>query len=201
MSTYKLTYFKDGAVGEPSRYLLSYCGIEFEDIRLTMEEWPKHKPNMPMGQLPILEIDNKTYHQSRAIARFIAKKGNLYGSDEFEAMEIDATVDSMEDIRRAMGEYYWEQDPVFKAKLKETAFQKLAFYLDKFEAQVKNNGGYFINGKLSWPDFMWAAYSERISFILTRDVNQDHPELKKLVEEIRALPKIKVYIEKRPKIQ
>ena len=56
--------------------------------------------DMPMGQLPILEIDNKTYHQSRAIARFIAKKGNLYGSDEFEAMEIDATVDSMEDIRR-----------------------------------------------------------------------------------------------------
>lgn len=45
MSTYKLTYFKDGAVGEPSR-LLSYCGIEFEDIRLIMEEWPKHKPSM-----------------------------------------------------------------------------------------------------------------------------------------------------------
>ncbi|XP_012062868.1 PREDICTED: glutathione S-transferase-like [Atta cephalotes] len=211
MSMYKLTYFKDGAVGEPSRYLLSYCGIKFEDVRLTMEEWPKHKSNMPMGQLPILEIDNKTYHQSRAIARFIAKKGNLYGSDEFEAMEIDATVDSMEDIRRVMGEYYWEQNPVFKAKLKETALQKLPFYLDKFEAQVKNNDGYFINGKvmidymsnyrLSWPDFMWAAYSERISFILTRDVNQDHPELKKLVEKIRALSKIKAYIEKRSKIQ
>ncbi|XP_011055451.1 PREDICTED: uncharacterized protein LOC105146708 [Acromyrmex echinatior] len=201
MSIYKLTYFKDGAVGEPSRYLLSYCGIEFEDIRLTMEEWPKYKSNMPMGQLPILEINNKTYHQSRAIARFIAKKGNLYSSDEFEAMEIDATVDSMEDIRRVMGEYYWAQDPIFKAKLKEIAFQKLPFYLDKFEAQVKNNGGYFINGKLSWPDFMWAAYSERISFILTRDVNQDHPELKKLVEKIRALPEIKAYIEKRPKLQ
>ncbi|KYN04890.1 Glutathione S-transferase [Cyphomyrmex costatus] len=200
MSMYKLTYFKDGAVGEPSRYLLSYCGIEFEDIRLTNEEWPKHKPDMPMGQLPILKIDDKIYHQSRAIARFIAKKGNLYGSNEFEAMEIDATVDSMEDIRRVMGEYYWEQDPIFKANLKKIAFQKLLFYLDKFEAQVKNNGGYFVNSKLSWPDFMWAAYSERLSFILTRDVNQDHPELKKLIEKIRALPKVKAYIEKRPKI-
>ena len=46
MSMYKLTYFKDGAVGEPSRYLLSYCGIKFKDIRFTMEEWPKHKPSM-----------------------------------------------------------------------------------------------------------------------------------------------------------
>lgn len=55
---------------------------------------------MPMGQVPVLEIDGKQYHQSRAIGRFLAKKGNLYGSDDFEAMEIDATVDSIEDIRQ-----------------------------------------------------------------------------------------------------
>jgi len=55
--------------------------------------------DVPMGQVPVLEIDGKQYHQSRAIGRFIAKKGNLYGSDDFEAMEIDATIDSMDDIR------------------------------------------------------------------------------------------------------
>lgn len=55
---------------------------------------------MPMGQVPVLEIDGKQYHQSRAIGRFIAKKGNLYGSDDFEAMEIDAVVDSIDDIRQ-----------------------------------------------------------------------------------------------------
>lgn len=53
-----------------------------------------------MGQVPILDIDDKQYHQSKSIGRFIAKKGNLYGSDEFEAMEIDATVDSIEDMRQ-----------------------------------------------------------------------------------------------------
>lgn len=42
---------------------------------------------------------------------------------------------------------------------------------------------------------MWTAYSERLSFILTRDVNQDYPELKKLVKKVRALPNIKTYIE------
>jgi len=56
---------------------------------------------MPMQQVPILEIDGKVYHQSKAISRFIAKKGNLYGSNELEAMEIDATVDSIEDIRQS----------------------------------------------------------------------------------------------------
>lgn len=59
---------------------------------------------MPMGQMPVLEIDGKPYHQSKAISRFIAKKGNLYGSNELEAMEIDATVDSIDDLRQ--GETY-----------------------------------------------------------------------------------------------
>lgn len=45
-----------------------------------------------------LEIDDKMYHQTRAIARFITK--NLYGSDEFETMEIDAAVDFIKDIRQ-----------------------------------------------------------------------------------------------------
>ena len=36
-----------------------------------------------------------------------------------------------------LSQYYWEKDPAFKEKLKETAFQKLPYYLDKFEAQVK----------------------------------------------------------------
>ncbi|XP_011698172.1 PREDICTED: glutathione S-transferase-like [Wasmannia auropunctata] len=200
MSAYKLTYFNIGCVGEPIRYLLNHCDVKFEDIRLNLEEWPMYKANMPMGQLPILKIDDKTYHQSRAIARFIAKKYNLYGSDELEAMEIDATIDSIEDMRQALSVYYWEQDPVFKEKFKEIAFQKLPFYLDTLEVQVKNNGGYFVNGKLSWPDFMWAAFSERLSFILTRDVNHDHPELKKLVEKIRILPNVKAYIEMQLKI-
>lgn len=56
--------------------------------------------HLPMGQMPILEIgDGKVYHQSKAISRFVAKKGNLYGSDDVEAMEIDAIVDTIDDMR------------------------------------------------------------------------------------------------------
>lgn len=55
---------------------------------------------MPLGQVPVLEIDGKRYNQSRAIARYLAKKCNLYGSDEIEALEIDRMVDSLEDMRQ-----------------------------------------------------------------------------------------------------
>ncbi|GAB1864926.1 glutathione transferase [Camponotus japonicus] len=201
MSTYKLTYFNFTGKGEPIRYLLSQSGIKFEDVRITYEDWPKLKSSMPMQQVPILEIDGKVYHQSKAISRFIAKKGNLYGSNELEAMEIDATVDSIEDIRQIVGAYYREKDPALKEKLKEVTFEKLSFYLDKFETQVKKNGGYFVNGKLSWADLLWATFSDTVSLFSTEDLNKDHPELKKLVEKVRALPNIKAYIEKRPKTQ
>lgn len=201
MSTYKLTYFNVTGLGEPIRFLLSQSGIKFEDVRLEFNEWPKIKPTMPMGQVPVLEIDGKPYHQSKAISRYIAKKGNLYGSNELEALEIDAAVETIDDLRQALSTYYWEKDPVTKEKLKKVAFEKLPVYLDKLEAQVKKNGGYFVNGKLSWADLLWTAYSDYLNFVLSGDPNKDHPELKKLVEKVRALPNIKAYIEKRPKTQ
>lgn len=51
-----------------------------------------------------------------------------------------------------MSMYYWEKDPAIKAKKKETAFEKASFILNKFEAQVKNNGGYFVRGKVGRVD-------------------------------------------------
>ncbi|XP_076673268.1 glutathione S-transferase-like [Andrena cerasifolii] len=199
MPTYKLTYFDLTGLGEPIRLLLHQSGIKFEDKRVTFEEWPQLKPQMPMGQLPVLEIDGKPYYQSKAICRLISKRNNLYGSSDVEAYQIDATIDTIDDLRIAMSQYHWEQDPAFKAKLKEIALKKLPVYLDKFEEQVKNNGGYFVNGKLSWPDLLYTAYTDTLSAILEADLNKDHLELQKLVQKVRSLPNIKAYLAKRPK--
>lgn len=54
---------------------------------------------MPMEQLPIFEIDGKVFHQTRAISRHFAKQFGLYGSNEFECIEVDASVDDIEDMR------------------------------------------------------------------------------------------------------
>nr|QCC89045.1 glutathione S-transferase sigma 2 [Meteorus pulchricornis] len=199
MTTYKLTYFNLTGLGEPIRYLLSYGGIKFEDHRVSFEEWPNIKPKMPMGQMPVLEIDGKQYNQSKAILRFLGKKFKLYGSDDYEALEIDAAADNIDDLRIAISSYYWEEDAAQKEKLKDTAMKKRAFLLEKFETQLKKNGGYFVKGKLSWVDILYAAYCDYLSNALGFDVNKDYPELKKLVDKIRATPNIKAYIEKRPK--
>lgn len=40
---YKLTYFNLTGLGEPIRYLFSYGNIDFEDNRIELSDWPKHK--------------------------------------------------------------------------------------------------------------------------------------------------------------
>lgn len=199
MSTYKLIYFNVTGLGESLRFLLNYAGISFEDKRINFDEWPKYKSEMPMGQMPVLEIDGQKYNQSKAIGRYLAKKCNLYGASPIEAMEIDAAVENIDDMRQALSQYYWEQDPALQAKLKDVAYKKMEFSLDKLEEQVKKNGGHFVGGKLTWADIVYAGFNDYLSHVVGGDFNKNHPELGKLVKKVYAIPSIQAYLAKRPK--
>lgn len=54
---------------------------------------------MPMGQMPLLEVDGKRAHQSLAITRYLAKQVGLVGADAWEDLEIDTVVDTINDLR------------------------------------------------------------------------------------------------------
>lgn len=53
----------------------------------------------PFGQVPMLEVDGKKINQSTAIARYLAKQHGLAGKNDWEALEIDAIVDTIHDLR------------------------------------------------------------------------------------------------------
>lgn len=55
----------------------------------------------PYGQLPMLVTDRKKVAQSTAICRYLAKQYGLAGKDDWEALHIDATVDTIHDIRHS----------------------------------------------------------------------------------------------------
>ncbi|KAJ3663480.1 hypothetical protein Zmor_007738 [Zophobas morio] len=112
---YKLTYFDVAGVAEASRYLFSYGGIEFEDVRIKREDWLQHKDSMPFGVLPILEHNGKIVGQSLAIARHLAKKVKLVGDNDWENLEIDAIVDTINDMRPKLAPIFMEQDETKKS--------------------------------------------------------------------------------------
>lgn len=54
---------------------------------------------MPLGQLPILEINGEKIHQSISIARYIGKTIGLAGKNDYENLKIDAAADTVNDLR------------------------------------------------------------------------------------------------------
>jgi len=147
--TYKLKYFPLKARGEPIRYLFAYADVPYEDVRLPTEQWPTLKPTMPFGKVPVLEIDGKVTHQSRAICRYLGKKFGLGGADDWENLQIDMAVDTFEDMRDNVRNYYRDEVPESKkAKYEPLIKETLPFYLGRLEDHVKSQGGYMANGKV-----------------------------------------------------
>ena len=58
MPNYKLTYFDfDGGRGEPIRIAFHAAGIEFEDNRLSFQEFGEARSKLRFNAVPVLEID------------------------------------------------------------------------------------------------------------------------------------------------
>merc|ERR1712137_372054 len=62
---------------EASRLMLAYKGVEYEDCRITNEQWAALKPKTPFGSLPLLCYNGMELAQSMTIARFLARELNL----------------------------------------------------------------------------------------------------------------------------
>lgn len=54
---------------------------------------------MPMGQMPVLEVDGHRVHQSISMARYVAKRVGLGGTNDWENLIIDTAVDTVNDFR------------------------------------------------------------------------------------------------------
>lgn len=54
---------------------------------------------MPMEQIPVLEVDGQRVHQSLAIERYLAKRVGLTGDNDWENLQIDSVVDTVNDLR------------------------------------------------------------------------------------------------------
>ena len=97
----KFTYFNFYAKGEANRILLNHAGVEFEDNRLTFEDWGKIKGDSdkaPFSQLPVLEKDGKAYSQSLAILRYLGALNGYYSDDVEQRYIIDEFTDLSDDF-------------------------------------------------------------------------------------------------------
>lgn len=200
--TYTLFYFNVKALAEPLRYLFAYGGIEYEDVRVTRDEWPALKPTMPMGQMPVLEVDGKRVHQSISMARFLAKTVGLSGANPWEDLQIDIVVDTINDFRLKIAVVSYEpEDEIKEKKLVTLNTEVIPFYLEKLEQTVKDNDGHLALGKLTWADVYFAGIVDYMNYMVKRDLLEAYPSLKSVVDAVNGIETIKAWIEKRPQTE
>ena len=117
MSDIKLVYFNLRGRAEAARFTLAQAGVDYEDVRVTREEWVKLKPGkkrvLPskrktfrhinfleytFGQLPGLEYKGEKIGQSMAITRFLGREFGLAGKDNWTQAKVDEVIDSVSDL-------------------------------------------------------------------------------------------------------
>jgi len=204
MPEYKLSYFPLRSRAEPSRLLLTYGGIKFQDIRVTFDEWATVKATTPMGQLPVLEVDGVKLCQTTAIARYLAKEFGLAGKTHLDQAKCDMLLEGIQDMWAALRPTYLtklqnqpENEP---AEWKKFKTDHLKGFLDRYAKFLhENSAGWFVGNEMTYADIGIAEFLSVLQDCFDPNALSDHSELKQFVSKVFSNPKLKDYIAKRPK--
>ena len=101
MNKPKLIYF-DAPVsrGEECRLALHLAGVDFDDVRIKVADWPALKEQMPYGALPVLELPGgPALAHSNAILVLIGRRHGLHPADDVEAARHEGMMQHVEDLR------------------------------------------------------------------------------------------------------
>jgi len=199
----KLFYFPMRGRAETARLLLIYSGTKYEDIKISVEQWPAMKEKMPMGQLPVLEVDGKQLCQSTAIARYLARECGLAGKNNWDMARADMIVDGIFDMWGHLKDVYMPKLQGDKktadenwAKLSDST---LKLFLDNNTRFLNENGGvWFVGDSLTWADIAIAEFMAVLEDCFNPNTLDNFPQLKSFKEKVFSLPKLKEYVSQRP---
>uniref|UniRef100_A0A914VBI2 glutathione transferase n=1 Tax=Plectus sambesii TaxID=2011161 RepID=A0A914VBI2_9BILA len=201
MPHYKLTYLNMMGRAEHIRLIFAQAGVEYDDNRLTQEEWAAFKSKTPFGQIPVLEVDGKMLAQTGAITTYLAKQFGLNGKDDWEAAKIQQLNGGIEDLIVQVIPWFREQDPEKKKELADKLVaDHVTPWLQRYEKFLTDNGtGYFVGNSVTQIDLGLLQFMGLFSHVLCPETFKKFPELCKFMERIASLPNIAAWIQKRPK--
>jgi len=203
-SDLKLYYFNLQARGEIIRLILAAAGRSYEDFRFTGEQWPEYKPNMILGQVPVLELaDGTQIPQSGTIARYVARETGLAGSDNLESAKIDAVVDTQRDVNEVFyNKVFFEKDETKKAEeLEKFLNENLVKHVEnltKLKKAYSQDERYFVGNKLSWADISVFHSIEALVKAVPQVKGKFGDQFKPLIDAIHANEGLKNYLANRP---
>ena len=210
----KLVYFNGRGLAETSRMVLAIGGEEYGDVRYPLKiiDWSKHQMEKEefekdkadgklvrsLNKLPYLEVDGVVVPQSKSIERFLAKKYNLMGTSDIEALRIDSLCECVRDFKDA---YQSVRKAENKVEATNEWFTKtLVEKLSLLENLVDGNG-FTVGETLSLSDVV--LYSFITHFFDNKEASMNatlaSPKIRSVIEKVSTVPQLVSWIEKRPK--
>ena len=195
-----LMYFDGRGLGELVRWMLHASEIKFDDVYLNrQDEFEKLKEDgmLLFGQLPLLQIDGLKLVQSQSIVRYLARRGNLYGSSDVDAANCDMIADAARDCMGGVTSYPFLCIDGKEGEAKQKVQNSIKKYFHRFEAILNNNkagkGTYLVGSSLTYADIVLGAVLQMYREISPGCV-KSYSGLSKLLAGVLALPGIAAYL-------
>jgi glutathione S-transferase len=195
----RLFYF-DAPVsrGEECRLALHLAGVDFEDVRLSREQWLAFKPKTPFGGVPVIEWDgHPPLAQSNAILVLIGRRYGLHPKDDFEAARHEAMMAHVEDLRGTVGPTLRITDEAEKKKAREAlAASFLPTWAQNAEKHI-GDGPFFGGSRIHVVDLKlhmavrWFAHG-KVDFV-PATIFSGYPKLMRLHDAVRDDARIKAW--------
>eukprot|EP01095_Lingulamoeba_sp_RSL-Kostka_P014937 TRINITY_DN669_c0_g1_i1.p1 TRINITY_DN669_c0_g1~~TRINITY_DN669_c0_g1_i1.p1 ORF type:complete len:220 (-),score=95.87 TRINITY_DN669_c0_g1_i1:171-830(-) len=148
-----LHYFDLRGRAEHIRLILHIAEVEYTDKRLSFEEWKGGlKETFLFKQIPVYEEGDFLLSQSNTIARYLANKHGLLGSDAQQNARIDEAYELFVDIQTDVLRTLFGGG--FEEKLKALLETKLPNNLSFIPALLERNGntGFLVGDELTLAD-------------------------------------------------
>lgn len=194
----KLIYFNFKAKAEAIRLAFYIGNIEFEDCRVSREEFDSMKSSLPFRQLPVLLIDGKYLAQSIAILYYAGQLAGLVPLDLLETAKVLQVLAALEDI---LGKFYpsFAENDVEKIKRMRDDLAKniLPCWLGRLNKIIEAEGqeGFCVGNKLTIADLQlyviinWVCLSGIVDGIPT-NICDEYKSIMKVIENVGKHPKV-----------
>jgi len=194
-----LGYWKIRGLAQPIRLMLTYAGVEFEDVTYEQGDGPefsreawysvKQTLGLPFPNLPYYLDDGVKITQSNSIIRYIAKKNNLLGKTTQEQVDCDVMLENAMDFRNGTVRLCYNKDYL---ALKDNYFENLKGMLTSFENYLGDKK-FFAGNEVTACDFPMYELLDQHT-IMKPGILEDYPKLKAFYDRFQNLPKIKAYL-------
>lgn len=193
----KLVYFNIEGRGEIIRLCFAHGKVPFEDKRLSGEEFGALKPSLPLGQVPVLHVDDTVYSQSMAMARYAASLSGIYPKDASKVLRVESVLGCHDEMVSAIVEILFliPDEATKAAKTKEMAEKKTPLVLSYIQSLVI--GKFVLGYEISIADIAILCVVDYYLLAIKGFDISKYPKIASVISNVKAEPSIAEYLSRK----